>query len=65
MKTRTVAVIYTAIFLSTSAHAGSLSDPVVEPEVIVAETEQSSEDVQGLLAALAVMTIVLGAAGAF
>lgn len=45
--------------------AGSLADPIVEPSVIVNDTVESSGQLEGILATLAVITILLGAAGAF
>lgn len=60
----TIAAFVCAASLSFAAPAlaGSLSDPVVEPEVIVEETVQSSssEKIQGLLAALTVTLIIIG-----
>ncbi len=44
-----------AIFacFATSATAGSLADPVVQPEIVITDTEQSSSS------ALAVMAVML------
>ena len=65
MKNTFVAVAVTAALACSAAYAGSLSDPVVAPEVVMADTVASSSyDVQ-ILAALAVMVIILGAASAF
>jgi hypothetical protein len=42
--------------------AGNLSEPMMEPEVVVEDTAQSSssEDMQSLLAALTVMLMIIG-----
>jgi len=48
-----------------TAYAGSLSDPIVAPDVIAADTIQSASHVETIIAALAIITIILGAAGAF
>lgn len=48
-----------------AAYAGSLSDPVVAPEVVMADTVETASHPEMIIAALAVITIILGAAGAF
>ena len=65
MKKTLIAVALTALVAGGAAYAGSLSDPIVAPEIVMADTVASSSyDVQ-ILAALAVIVIILGAAGAF
>lgn len=55
-----------AIYAVEPAMAGSLSDPVVTPQVVMADTvDHSTGNVEGILAAVAVIAILLGAAGAF
>jgi len=51
-----------SLSLAAPATAGSLSDPVVEPEVVVEDTTQSSSsaDMQGLLAMLTVSLMIIG-----
>jgi len=60
----TVAAVLCAasLTLAAPATAGSLSDPVVEPEVVVEDTTQSSssDDMQGLLAMLTVSLMLIG-----
>ena len=65
MKKNIVAAAIGAIFLAGAADAGSLADPVVAPEVVAADSVKSSNNVEGLIAAVTVMTIILGSAGAF
>ncbi len=61
---KTITALVCAVSLSAAAPAlaGSLSDPVVAPEVIVEETIQSSssEKMQGLLAMLTIVLIIVG-----
>ncbi|WP_397542965.1 hypothetical protein [Roseovarius salis] len=60
-----IAVTFAAILVTGAAYAGTLSDPVVAPEVVVADAVESSSNVEGLIAAVALIAIILGAAGAF
>lgn len=67
---KTLAIVAIASFLaigifSGMVEAGSLSDPIVEPEIVMADTVQSAPDVYVIVAALALIAILLGAAGAF
>ncbi len=64
MKTILTAVTFVAI-LGGAAYATGLTDPIVEPEVVVADAVQSSDDVLMILAAVAVIAIILGASSAF
>lgn len=54
-----------SILMAGAAWAGSLSDPIVAPEVVAADAVQSAASFEGILAALAVIAIILGAASAF
>jgi len=60
----TVAAIFAAASLSLTAPAvaGSLSGPVVEPEVIAEDSIEnaSSDNIQGLLAMLTLVLIIVG-----
>jgi len=60
----TIAAIVCAASLSFAAPAvaGSLADPMVEPEVVVEDTTQSSssENMQSLLAMLTVTLMIIG-----
>jgi hypothetical protein len=60
----TIAAILAAASLSLAAPAvaGSLSDPVVTPEVIAEDTIEnaSSDKIQGLLAMLTLVLIIVG-----
>ena len=64
MKTILTAFVFAAI-LGGAAYATGLTDPIVEPEVVVADAVQSSGNVEAILFALAIMVIVLGASSAF
>ncbi len=59
MKTTILALAMTAAVLSTPVSAGSLSDPVVEPEIVIEDTVATSSNVQGLLAFIAAATIIV------
>jgi len=63
-KAITIAAV-ASILLVGAAYAGSLSDPIVAPEVVMADAVQSASHVDTLLAAVTVIAIILGAAGAF
>jgi hypothetical protein len=60
----TIPAIFAAASLSLAAPAvaGSLSDPVVEPEVIAEDSIEnaSSDNIQGLLAMLTLVLIIVG-----
>ena len=60
-----LAAALAALLVAGTADAGSLSDPVVAPEVVAADTVESSANVEGLIAAVTVIAIILGAAEAF
>jgi len=63
---KTLAIVAIAsVLVASAAYAGSLSDPIVAPEVVAADTVQSASHVEMIVAALAIITIILGAAGAF
>ncbi|MCZ7675528.1 MAG: hypothetical protein M5U35_06205 [Roseovarius sp.] len=51
--------------MAGAAYAGSLADPIVAPEIVAADTVQSASHAEMIIAALAIITIILGAAGAF
>lgn len=53
------------VLAAEPSFAGSLSDPVVEPSVIAEDATASSEQLEGTLAGLSVLLIILAAAGAF
>lgn len=58
--------IVAAFFLAASpALAGSLSDPVVTPDVIVAEAEADSANTDGLILTIWLATLLAAAGGAF
>lgn len=61
-KALTVALVLTLI--GGAAYASGITEPVMEPEIIVAETVESSDEIM-IFAALALIAIILGAAGAF
>ena len=58
---------YVAAFLlaTAPAHASGLSDPVVEMDVIVAEAEADSGNIDGLILAVWLATVLAAAGGAF
>ncbi len=60
MKRTLSAVVIIACLTVGTAHAGSLSDPVVEPEVVMVDAAQTAGHPEMILAALAVMAIILG-----
>jgi len=63
---KTLAIVAIAsILVAGTAYAGSLSDPIVAPDVVAADTIQNASHVEMIVAALAIITIILGAAGAF
>ncbi len=65
MKHLLVAAGLVVILAAEPSLAGSLSDPVVEADVIAEDTSASSEQLEGTLAGLTVLLIILAAAGAF
>lgn len=62
MKTILTAAAFFAVMAGT-VYASGLTEPVMEPEVIVAEATQPTN--LQIFAALAVIAIILGAASAF
>ncbi|GAB4284640.1 MAG: hypothetical protein Kow0058_03820 [Roseovarius sp.] len=66
---KTIAIFAVASILiagaAIAAHAGSLSDPVVTPEVVAADTVATASHPEMIVAALAIIVIILGTAGAF
>lgn len=65
MKKTLAIVAIASILVAGTAYAGSLADPIVAPEVVAADTMQSASHVEMIIATLAIITIILGAAGAF
>ena len=63
-KTLATVALASILVAGSTAYAGSLSDPIVAPEVIMADTVESASHVEMIIAALAVILIILGAAGA-
>ena len=57
------AAAFLAIMVGT-AHASGVTEPFMEPEVIAADTSANINQLM-VIAALAVIAIILGAAGAF
>jgi len=60
LKNLACAIACATTFAASPVLAGSVSDPVVEPEVIVAETTETSQDVSQLIFPLMVMMIIVG-----
>jgi hypothetical protein len=60
MKT-TLTSTFLFLALSGVALAGGLSDPVVAPDLIAAEAAADSDKIGGLIAALTVILIIVGA----
>jgi len=60
-----VAAGLVVVLAAEPSFAGSLSDPVVEADVIAEDATSSSEQLEGTLAGLSVLLIILAAAGAF
>ncbi len=50
--------------LAGVAYASGITEPIMEPEVIAADTTDTSNRLQ-VFAALALIAVILGAAGAF
>ena len=65
MKHLLVAAALVFVIAAEPSLAGSLSDPIVEPAVVAEDATNSSEKLEGTLAGLALLLIILGAAGAF
>ncbi|MEO0370139.1 MAG: hypothetical protein AAF231_01655 [Pseudomonadota bacterium] len=63
MKKLLTAAAFLAIMVGT-AYASGVTEPFMEPEVIAADTSANANQLM-IIAALAVMAILLGAAGAF
>lgn len=64
MKTILTAAVVTALACG-AAYATGLTEPLMDPEVIAADTSATSENVVTIFAALSAITIILAAAGAF
>lgn len=60
MQKTLAAAAITALLVAGPAQAGSLSDPVVTPDVVMVDAVDNSSNVEGLIAAVAVITIILG-----
>lgn len=65
MKKTLTATAIAAVLIAGTAYAGSLSEPVIPPDVVTADAVENASSVEGLLATAAVIAIILGAAGAF
>ena len=63
MKKLLTAAAILALLVGT-AHASGVTEPFMEPEVIAADPSLSSNQLM-IFAALAIIAIILGAAGAF
>ncbi|MEM7596818.1 MAG: hypothetical protein AAF382_03915 [Pseudomonadota bacterium] len=63
MKKLLTAAAFLAVMVGT-AHASGVTEPFMEPEVIAADTSINANQLM-IVAALAVIVIILGAAGAF
>lgn len=58
--------VVAAFLLATApAHASGLADPVVEMDVVVAEAEADSGDIDTLMVAIWLATVLAAAGGAF
>lgn len=53
------------VFAAAPVWAGSLSDPVVTPDVVVAEAVADSSGADGLIVAVWLATLLAAAGGAF
>ncbi|QGX98659.1 hypothetical protein EI983_10405 [Roseovarius faecimaris] len=58
-------ILVAAFFAASPALAGSLSDPVVTPDVVVAEAVADSSNADGLIIAVWLATLLAAAGGAF
>lgn len=64
MKHTLIALVLVAGLTATGVTAGGLSEPEVEPEVIIADTTESSGDVDSLILSLWAILFISAAAGA-
>ncbi|MFB9149606.1 hypothetical protein [Roseovarius ramblicola] len=60
LKNLVCAIACATTFAASPVLAGALSDPVVEPEVIVTETTETSQDVSQLIIPLMLIMIIVG-----
>ncbi|HAW45885.1 hypothetical protein C6W92_10105 [Roseovarius sp. A46] len=60
MKNLACAIACATTFAASPLLAGALSDPVVEPEVIIADTTDNSQDVGQLIIPLMLLMIIVG-----
>lgn len=60
MKKTLTAVAILTVLAAGTAYAGSLSEPIVAPEVVMADAVQSASHVEMILVALTVIAIILG-----
>lgn len=60
MKKTLTAVVMLTVLAAGAAYAGSLSDPVVAPEVVMADAVDNASHAEMIIAALAVIAIILG-----
>ena len=63
MKKMLTAAAFLALLVGT-AHASGVTEPFMEPEVIAADPSLTANQLM-IFAALAIIAIILGAAGAF
>ncbi|MEQ9175848.1 hypothetical protein [Roseovarius indicus] len=60
MKKTLAAAAIAATLVAGTASAGSLSDPIVTPDVVMVDAQENASNVEGLIAAVAVIAIILG-----
>ena len=60
MKKTLAAAAIAATLVAGPASAGSLSDPIVTPDVVMVDAQENASNVEGLIAAVAVIAIILG-----
>lgn len=60
MKKTLAAVAIATAMIAGTASAGSLSDPIVTPDVVMVDAQENASNVEGLIAAIAVIAIILG-----
>ena len=60
MKKTLAAAAIAALLAAGTAHAGSLNDTVITPDVVMVDAVDNSSNVEGLIAAVAVTAIILG-----
>ncbi|KZY40129.1 hypothetical protein A3731_01675 [Roseovarius sp. HI0049] len=60
MKKTFAAAAIASLLVAGTAQAGSLSDPIVTPDVVMVDAVDNSSNVEGLIAAVAIIAIILG-----